>query len=50
MKILTSILKYLKGDGLSAEERWLAKSVDLVELERRQKQLLHGNTRGLFDK
>jgi hypothetical protein len=50
MSIIKTILSYFKGDGLSAEERWLSNSVDLVELERRQKQLIYGYRRGLFDK
>ena len=50
MKILKTILNYFKGDGLSAEERWLANSTDPVDLERRQRQLLYGTQRGLFDK
>ena len=50
MKILKTILNYFKGDGLSAEESWLANSTDLVDLVRRQRQLLYGTQRGLFDK
>ena len=50
MSILKSIMNYFKGDGLSREERWLSESSDLVDLERRQKQLIYGTQRGLFDK
>jgi hypothetical protein len=50
MKILKTILNYFKSDGLTTEERWLAKSADLVDLERRQRQLIYGTHRGLFDK
>ena len=43
-------MNYFKGDGLSWEERWLSESSDLVDLERRQKQLIYGRQRGLFDR
>ena len=50
MSILKTIINYFKGDGLSREERWLSESSDLVDLERRQKQLIYGTQRGLFDR
>jgi len=50
MSILKTIMNYFKGDGLSREERWLSESSDLVDLERRQKQLIYGTQRGLFDR
>jgi len=34
---------------MSAEEKWLSESVDLVELERRQQQLIYSKQRGLFN-
>jgi hypothetical protein len=34
---------------MSAEEKWLSESVDLVELERRQKQLIYSKQRGIFN-
>ena len=49
MKILKTILNYFKGDGFAGREM-VSKSTDPVDLERRQRQLLYGTQRGLFDK
>ena len=43
-------MNFFKGDGLSREERWLSELSDLVDLERRQKQLIYRTQRGLFDR
>ena len=50
MHLLEKILNFLKGDGLSNEERWLSQSHDLVDLERRQRQLTYGTQRGSFNR
>lgn len=54
MQLLNKIKKILKRSTLSAEERWLSQSTDLVELERRQRQLQFGQVKhiggGLFQK
>lgn len=50
MSIIKAFLNIFKTDGLSPEERWLAQSTDLVDLERRQRQLIYKTHRGLFDK
>ena len=47
MKIIKSILKFFKPRSIKElEEEWLAESHDLVELERRQKQLINPNLKG----
>lgn len=34
---------------MSAEEKWLSQSADLVELEQRQRQLIYSRQRGVFN-
>lgn len=54
MRLLSKIKKILKRSTLTAEERWLSQSVDLVDLERRQRLLQYGKVQhiggGLFQK
>jgi len=54
MRLLSQIKKYFKRIKLSPEERWLSQSTDLVELERRQRQLQFGTVKhiggGIFQK
>jgi len=51
--MLAKLFELFRVDPLDyqrkAEEAWLAKSVDLVDLERRQRQLTYGQKKtGLF--
>lgn len=39
----TRLVAFIKGDGKSFEEQYLAQSTDLVDLERRQRDLVRGN-------
>tara|TARA_A200000159_G_C7238689_1_gene303554 strand:+ start:211 stop:393 length:183 start_codon:yes stop_codon:yes gene_type:complete len=54
MRLLNYFKKLLAKSTVSAEERWLSQSVDLVDLERRQRLLQHGKVShiggGIFQK
>jgi hypothetical protein len=47
-KLLQVIKNLLKDNRMSREEKWLSESVDLVDLERRQQELMYNKTRGVF--
>jgi|TARA_X000001036_G_C20345190_1_gene670215 hypothetical protein len=47
MKILKNIWNYIRPKSQrELQEEWLASSHDLVELEKRQKQLINPNLKG----
>mgnify|MGYP001204375893 FL=1 len=54
MRLLNYFKKLLAKSTVSPEERWLSQSVDLVDLERRQRLLQHGKVShiggGIFQK
>ena len=54
MRLLSYFKKLLAKSTVSPEERWLSQSVELVDLERRQRLLQHGKVQhiggGVFQK
>ena len=46
--IISWLNKKQEQRKMSAEEKWLAESVDLCDLERRQRQLTYGMTKGFM--